>query len=67
MISTAMTATNHLDATPAYVPAATIAEMLCCHPKTIHRLAARGEIPPPIDLGGLRRWHLASVLEALKK
>ena len=67
MISTTMTATNHLEATPVYVPAATIAEMLNCHVKTVHRLAARGEIPPPIDLGGLRRWHLASVLEAFKK
>jgi hypothetical protein len=67
MNSTTMTTTDYTDPHPIYVPAATIAEMLCCHTKTVHRLAARGEIPAPIDLGGLRRWHLASVLASLGK
>jgi hypothetical protein len=51
-------------ATP-YVPTSTLATILACHPKTIRSLAQRGLIPQPLMLGGLRRWHLADVLQSL--
>ncbi len=51
----------------AYVPNTTLAELLHCHPRTIDRLAKRGIIPPPVNLGGLRRWELSRVLATMQE
>jgi hypothetical protein len=53
--------------TPTFVPTARLAEILVCHPKTVLRLAQQGKIPPPLIVGGLRRWDLNRVLAALAR
>jgi predicted DNA-binding transcriptional regulator AlpA len=51
---------------PEFVGAAYLAKhVLGCSTKSIERMARDGRIPPPVKLGGLRRWPLAGVREAI--
>ena len=34
-----------------------LAEALQCHPRTLRRMELRGELPPPIRKGRLKRWR----------
>lgn len=33
-----------------------VAALLACSPRTVYRLADRGQMPPPVRLGALVRW-----------
>lgn len=49
-----------------FVSPAFVAErVLGCHHNSIPRYVKSGRIPKPIKVGGLQRFHLASVREAL--
>jgi len=41
---------------PTMLTVCQIATILNCSPRTVHRLADAGRIPPPFRLGGLVRW-----------
>ena len=40
-----------------------LAEMFECHPQTIKRYVKRGELPPPVRMGGKPCWTVRSILE----
>jgi prophage regulatory protein len=46
---------------PLLIDAAQIAVMLSCSPRHVHRMIDAGHIPPPLRLGGLKRWHRAAI------
>lgn len=33
-----------------------VASVLKCSSRTVYRMLARGDIPEPVKIGGLRRW-----------
>lgn len=40
-----------------------LAEMLGCHPQSIKRSVKRGELPPPVRMGGKPCWTVRCILE----
>jgi prophage regulatory protein len=46
---------------PALLNVRAVAEMICCAPRTIYRLADAGQLPQPVRVGGLVRWRRADV------
>ncbi len=49
--------------TPQLISAKTLAEKLDISRRTLQRLQSKGEVPPPIRLGGSVRWNLDEVAE----
>lgn len=47
--------------TPLAVKAATAAALLDMPPAEFHRLVALGALPPPKNIGGHERWHVAQI------
>lgn len=66
LIASATATAARAGAEPHFVSTARLAELLDCNPRTLARLARRGLIPAPIDLGGLRRWDFQAVLTAIQ-
>jgi predicted DNA-binding transcriptional regulator AlpA len=50
---------------PEALDAEQVGRLLGCSAAHVRRLAARGLFPAPIELGALRRWSRAAVLEWL--
>lgn len=44
-----------------------LAEMFGCHPQTIKRSVARGELPPPVRMNGKPCWTVRSILEHIEE
>lgn len=44
-----------------------LAEMYNCHPQTIKRYVTRGELPPPVRMGGKPCWTVRSILEHIEE
>lgn len=44
-----------------------VAERLAVSTRTIHRLIAAGELPPPVKVGRASRWFLSDVLGYLAR
>lgn len=44
-----------------------LAEMFGCHPQTIKRSIARGELPPPVRMNGKPCWTVRSILEHIEE
>lgn len=44
-----------------------LAEMFGCHPVTIKRTVARGELPPPVRLNGKPCWTVRSIIEHIEE
>lgn len=53
------------NAGPAVLDAEQVAELLGCSAAHVRNLVRRGAFPPPAELGALRRWHRAAVLDWL--
>jgi predicted DNA-binding transcriptional regulator AlpA len=44
-----------------FLSAKQIGARLGCHASTVFRIAERGELPPPVKLGRLRRWKWGEI------
>lgn len=44
-----------------------LADMFHCHPQTIKRYVKRGELPPPVRMGGKPCWTVRSILVHLEE
>jgi predicted DNA-binding transcriptional regulator AlpA len=58
-----------LDALPtdATIDAEAVAAILSCSVRTVHRLAASGELPPPLRCGQLVRWRVGNFRAWLRR
>jgi predicted DNA-binding transcriptional regulator AlpA len=58
-----------LDSLPAdsLVDTATMALLLSCCPRHVHRMAAAGQLPRPIRLGQLCRWRVGTLRDWLRQ
>ena len=54
---------NNLPAETMLLDVREVASALGCSPKTVTRLAAAGQIPPPFKVGRLTRWSRAALEE----
>jgi len=50
-----------------FVDAAGLASLLGISTRTLARLVKTGEVPPPIEMGRLRRWNLSDFNDALRR
>lgn len=51
-----MSHNNQTDSSSELLDAHAVGVMLGCSADHVRRLSHRGEIPPPVELGRLRRW-----------
>jgi predicted DNA-binding transcriptional regulator AlpA len=58
-----------LDALPAdaTVDAEGVAALLTCSPRHVHRMAAAGQLPPPLRIGQLARWRVGTLRAWLRR